>query len=469
MIGADGRENRRIDGRVGVSIMGGMSLLKESVVARSVGRLWENRTGLGLGVLLASAVVSRAADWPQYRGVNVDGRTPEKLSAVWPAEGLKAVWRVPTTSGFSTFAVARGRCFTLMAREVEGAKREVCVAFDVGTGKEVWSAALGMAKYDGGGDSGADDNKGGDGPRSTPAIRGGAVYVLDARLGLWSLDAETGKTLWSKDLVKEYGARPIAWQSAASPVFDGDVMYLCSGAEGGSLMSLKAGDGSVVWKAESDKMTHATPVPATILGVRQVVFFTQTGLVSAEAGSGRVLWRYPFRYSVSTAASPLVAGDIVYCSAGYGVGSAAVRVAKDGEGWAVKELWRLADNRVANHWSTPVIRDGFLYGMFGFKEYGRCALKCVELATGKEMWSKADFGPGGVILVGDKLLVLGDRGQLVLVEPGVEGYRELARMQAVSGKCWNHATFSGGRVFARSTKEGVCLEAGVQTSLTVPQ
>jgi outer membrane protein assembly factor BamB len=234
-------------------------------------------------------------------------------------------------------------------------------------------------------------------------------------------------------------------------------------------MSLKAGDGSVVWKAESDKMTHATPVPATILGVRQVVFFTQTGLVSAEAGSGRVLWRYPFRYSVSTAASPLVAGDIVYCSAGYGVGSAAVRVAKDGEGWAVKELWRLADNRVANHWSTPVIRDGFLYGMFGFKEYGRCALKCVELATGKEMWSKADFGPGGVILVGDKLLVLGDRGQLVLVEPGVEGYRELARMQAVSGKCWNHATFSGGRVFARSTKEGVCLEAGVQTSLTVPQ
>jgi outer membrane protein assembly factor BamB len=422
-----------------------------------------------VGVLGSSAAGLVAADWPQYRGVNVDGRTPEKIAEVWPAGGLKALWRVPTTSGFSTFSVGDSRCYTLMARELDGAKREVCVAFDAATGRELWSAALGSAKYDGGGDSGVDDNKGGDGPRSTPTLGEGAVYVLGAHLGLWRIEAGTGKILWSKDLVKEHGARPISWQSAASPILDGGALYLCSGAEGGALMALRPADGGIIWKGENDKMTHATPVPVTIHGVRQVVFFTQTGLVSAEARSGQVLWRYPFRYSVSTAASPVVAGEIVYCTAGYGVGSAAVRVVKDGAGWAAKEMWRVADNRVANHWSTPVLRDGYLYGMFGFKEYGRCALKCVELATGKEVWAKGDFGPGGVILVGDKLLALGDRGQLVLAAAEPKGYRELARMQAVSGKCWNHATFSGGRVFARSTTEGVCLDAAVQTSLTVTQ
>lgn len=405
-----------------------------------------------------------AADWPQYRGPTVDGKSPEAVAAKWPESGPRPVWKVPTTAGFSTFAVANGRAFTLMTRELDGAKREVCVALEAGTGKELWAAPLGIAKYDGGGDSGTADNKGGDGPRSTPAIRGEFVYVLDARLVLACLEAGTGKSVWSVDLVKDHGARNIGWQNAASPLLDGDLLYVCCGAENGSLMALHPKDGTVAWKGESDKITHASPVPATILGVRQIIFFTQTGLVATDAKSGQVLWRYSFRYSVSTAASPIVAGDLVYCTAGYGVGSATVRLSRDGGTWAVKELWRLADNKLANHWSTPVVKDGYLYGLFGFKEYGACALKCVELATGKEQWAKPDFGPGGVVLASNRLIALTDRGELVLIDPQPTAYQEVSRFQAIKGKCWNHPTLSGGRIFARGTQEGACLDVAPQSA-----
>ncbi len=282
--------------------------------------------GMGLVAGLMGALVTQAADWPQYLGPNQDDKTSEKIASTWPAGGPRVVWKAPTTDGFSILAVSGGKAFTLMSRDVEGAEREVCVAFDANTGKEVWAVPLGIAKYDGGGDTPARDHAtGGDGPRSTPTIDGGRVYALDGHLVLSCLDAAAGKTLWQKDLVKELGAKVVQWQNAASPVLDGDLIYLCCGAPDQSLLGLNKMDGSVAWKGESDPMTHASPVVATILGVRQVIFFTQKGLVSAEAKTGKVLWRYPFRYSVSTAASPVVSGDIVYCSAGYGVGSGAAR------------------------------------------------------------------------------------------------------------------------------------------------
>ena len=416
---------------------------------------------LFLGVSLT--VLSPAADWPQYRGPNHDGGSPEKVLQSWPANGPRTVWKVPTPGGFSVFSVAGGRAFTLVAREIEGTRREVLLALDANTGKELWAAPLGEAKYDGGGDSGADGNQGGDGPRSTPTSNGRQVFVLDARLKLTSFDAATGQPGWSKDLVKDVGAKNIQWQNAASPVLDNNRLFVCSGAEGGSLIAFNPADGAILWKGENDAMTHATPVVADILGVRQVVFFTQAGLVSADVATGKVLWRFPFQFRVSTAASPVVAGDIVYCSAGYDVGSGAARISKDGDAFKATELWKLTGSaatkaRLLNHWSTPVAKDGYLYGMFGFKDYTKGALKCVELATGKEVWSQADFGPGGVILAGGSLVALSDRGEVVLIDPQPAAYKELARTKAIEGKCWNNPSLSGGRLFVRGTKEGACLD-----------
>ena len=411
------------------------------------------------GVALTLVVsASLAAEWPQFAGPNHDGSTPDKVAGAWPEGGPKRLWKVPTPTGFSVFSVAGGCAYTLVSREADGALQEVCLALDAASGKELWATPLGIAKYDGGGDSGAPDNKGGDGPRSTPTVDGDRVYAFDGRLKLHCLNATDGQPVWTKDFVQELGAKGIQWQNAASPVIEGDLIFVCCGAPGKSLLGLKKTDGSIVWSGESDVPTHATPTLATLHGGRQIVFFTRTGLVACETQTGKVLWRQAYRFSVSTAASPVVSGDIVYCSAGYGVGTGAYRIAKDGDQWTSTEIWRITGDDLANHWSTPIVKDGFVYGIYGFKQYGKAALKCVELATGKEKWSEAGFGPGGVVLAGGQLVVLNDRGELVLVAAQPEGYKELARTQAVSGKCWNRPVVCGGRIYARSTAEGACLE-----------
>jgi len=191
--------------------------------------------------------------------------------------------------------------------------------------------------------------------------------------------------------------------------------------------------------------------------VRQVIFFTQSGLVSCDSKTGREVWRYPFPFKVSTAASPIVYEDIVYCSAGYGVGGGAAKIVKAGSGFQATELWR-TPGKTINHWSTPVCKDGYLYGMYGFKEFATEPLKCIEIATGKEMWSQTGFGQGGLSLVGDKLVCQGDAGQIVMVAADPKEYRELAKVKPLDGKCWNLPVVSDGKLFARSTKEIVCLD-----------
>lgn len=412
-----------------------------------------------IALFIAGLTAASAADWPQYRGPNHDGISTESLSLPWPAAGPKVIWRTPTKNGFSSFAVADGKVFTQVNRDMDGAPRELVVALDAETGKELWSVDIGFGKYDRGGDSGTDDNKGGDGPRSTPTVNGGKVYTFTQNLQLFCIDAGSGKTLWMKDVMKEHAGRNIGWKSAMSPVVDGGLVFVGGGGAGQSLLAFSKVTGQVAWKAHDETITHATPVVATIHGVRQVIYFLKSGLLSVAMADGRALWRFPFKFSVSTAASPVVAGDIVYCSAGYGVGGGACKITKAGAQFTATELWKISgDKEVANHWSTPVFKDGHLYGMFSFKKFGSGPLKCVELATGKVKWEKPGFGAGNVILVGGQILALADDGQLVVVEASPAAYKELARVKAVTGKCWSTPAFSNGRIYVRSTREGACLD-----------
>jgi outer membrane protein assembly factor BamB len=424
------------------------------------------KTNLAHLVLLSCSLITSAiavhvqgAPWPQYRGPQGDGRSLESLARPWPADGPKTLWKTPSPSGFSSFAVSSNVAFTLVRATLDGADREVCVALDATTGQELWKTPVGVAKYDGGGDDGKAGNKGGDGPRSTPTVDGDRVYVLTAQLVLACLDTRTGRPHWTRDIIRENAGRGISWQNAASPVLDGNLVFVAGGGPGQSLLGIDKRDGKVVWKGEDDRMTHATPVIATVLGQRQVIFFTQKGLVAVKPEDGRVLWRYGFRYNVSTAASPVVANDLVYCAAGYDVGSAAVRISRQGDQFTATEVWRQRGNRpVANHWSTPVHHNGHLYGMFSFKEYGDGPLKCVELATGKVVWEKPGFGAGNVILAGNHLLALADTGSIVMVQATPSGYQELARTRAVEGKCWTTPALAEGKLFVRSVREAACLD-----------
>ena len=165
-------------------------------------RRMKTKSFLILGCLVAGvgALNLHAADWPQYRGPNHDGVSSEKILTTWPAGGPRQLWKTPLTDGFSSLTVGGGRAFTLVTREADGADQEMCVALDANTGKELWAAPLGIAKYDGGGDSGTEENSGGDGPRSTPSVDGDRVYTMSARLFLKCLEAGQ----WKRGLDEEF-------------------------------------------------------------------------------------------------------------------------------------------------------------------------------------------------------------------------------------------------------------------------
>lgn len=397
----------------------------------------------------ALAISAAAGDWPQYRGANNDGSTTESILTEWPKEGPGVLWKAPLGSSFGSFVVSGGKAFCFIQRSVNGEDREVAIALDARTGKELWSVALGKATY---------DKQGGDGPRSTPAVDGNRVYFFGAYQILTCLDTVSGKQIWQHDLVKDFGGKIIKWNNAASPILEGDLIFVNAGGAGQALLAFNKADGKLAWKGEDDLPTHASPVLATIHGVRQVIFFTQKGLVSVIPRTGKVLWRQAHRFETSTASSPIVSDDIVYCSAAYDVGAGAYRISKKGDTFSTTTLWR-QEGKLMNHWTTPVCKDGYLYGLYGRGKTAEAPLSCIEIATGKEMWSKAGFGGGGAtILVGGNVLVQTDRGPLVLVEASPKQYRELARAQVFGGQCWTMPAVSDGKIYARNTKEGYCLD-----------
>jgi outer membrane protein assembly factor BamB len=411
------------------------------------------------GMMLAGCLCGLANDWVQYRGPNGDGISTEKPPKTWSSSGPRKLWTAKTPAGFSSFTTAQGKVFTIVARDIEGTLSEVCVALDAETGKELWATPTGRAKYRGGGDTGAEDNKGGDGPRSTPAVSGNRVYVYSSSMVLHCLDAATGKPVWTKDIIHEFNGRNIDWESAMSPVIDGELLYIAGGGTGQAMLAFKKATGDVAWKTGDDAMTHATPVIANIQGVHQVIYIMQTGLVSLEASTGKPLWRFAFPYRVATGCSPIVAGDVVVCTAGYDIGGAACKVTRSGTGFEAKELWRSKGNTaVASLWSTPVQKDGYLYGMISYKKFGVGPLKCVDSKTGEIKWEQPGFGAGNVVLVGNELIALSDDGQVVLVEASPGAYKEIARTKAIQGKCWSTPALSNGRLYVRSTKEGACLD-----------
>lgn len=411
------------------------------------------------GTCLAGSLNCMGEDWTQYRGNAGDGVSHERVLASWPTEGPKRLWTAKTQAGFSSIVTGGGKLFTIIGRPEDGKLREVCVAMDAQTGQELWSTITGLAKYTGGGDTGAEGNNGGDGPRSTPALNGDKVYVYSAQMVLSCLDSATGKIVWNKDIVQEFGGKNIGWESAMSPVVDGNLVFVAGGGAGQSMLAFDKTSAAVVWKTGDEHMTHATPVVTSIEGVRQVIFLMQSGLVSLEAGSGKPLWRYAFPYRVATGCSPVVWSNEVFCTAGYDVGGAACQVSRSGDAFAVQELWRIKGNAaVASLWSTPVCKDGYLYGMMSFKKFATGPLKCVELKTGEVKWEQPGFGAGNVILSGNHLVALSDDGQVVVVEANPERYQELARTRAIGGKCWSTPALSNGRLYVRSTKESACFE-----------
>jgi hypothetical protein len=416
-----------------------------------------------VGLLITS--FARAADWPEFRGPNHDGTTHDEKIA-WPRGGPRQLFKVPVGEGFGAVAVAAGKVFLT----AEGGGQEALLALNANTGDALWHHVIGRSIY---------ESSGGNGPRTTPATDGKVVVACGTYFNLVCCDASTGKPLWSHDLAKEFKGQTNTsaikeWGNAASPLIDGNLVIVYGGGPGETFLAFDKTTGNLAWKTGNEKITQASPTIATIHGVRQAIFFCQSGLVSLELTSGRELWRFGFKFSVSTASTPVVGGkqnDVVYCSAGYGVGAAAARITRDGDRFTATQLWRNTDpDKLVNHWTSCVHRDGCLYGIFGFKKFGNAPLKCVEIETGKILWEKPGFGPGGTILAGsDTLVVQGDRGQVAFAKATPEGYQPTGGADLLpGGKCWNAAIVANGKLYARSTKQnGTNKEQGYLICLDV--
>jgi outer membrane protein assembly factor BamB len=419
--------------------------------------------------LLSLAVCCTGGDWPQYRGPNHDGVSTDRLNKQWSGAVTNPVWLRPVTNCLGSFAVSGGRAFTQTRRAVGGASREICVALSVTNGAELWAANLDTASYPNGG-VGNDD-----GPRSTPAVDGGSVFILTSYLKLYRLNLTNGAVIWQKDLVSLYGASQIGYQNCASPLLDGGLIFLNASTGVSSLMALRTSDGSVAWRSQNEGLTHSTPLLTTISGVRQVIFATQSGLVSLDPATGTLLWKflYPFNYGTSIGCSPVVWQDMVYvCGAqAYGMGSFVMQASVTNNTWTTSQLWANTgfSSTLSAHWMTPVCYQGFLYGQFGVGSFDsvNAQLKCVEMRTGAVKWSAPNFGRGATILADNHLLSITERGQLVLIRPNTNAYTELGRFLAIpnysdpTNKCWNSPAVSDGRVFVRSTAFAACYDLSV--------
>lgn len=407
---------------------------------------------LCLAPLLVS-LDSRAADWPQYNGPEFNRISTEDFSpGNWASKAPRTVWEIDGTSGFSSFVTGGGMAYTIVKRGSD----EVLIAVDAATGREKWDLKLGPAKYNGGGDAGAKDNRGGDGPRSTPVVHEGGIFAYDAHNNVYAANAATGKLIWKHSLVDEFGAKVIHWQNAASPIVLGDKVIVAGGGDGQAFLAFDRKSGKLVWKSGKGTITHATPSVATIHGKLQVLFFMRSGVVSVDPDNGEELWTYEFDFRTATAVSPVVCEDIVCVAAGYGIGGGACRVSKSGAKWSAEEVWR--EKKVSNIWSTPVCIDGYMYGMFSAKKYGTGPLSCVDIRTGEIKWEEKGFGQGHVSAAGGKVLALTDYGELAVVDPSPSGYKEVTRRKVVDGKCWSSPVYTNGHLLIRSTTKAVCLK-----------
>ena len=385
-------------------------------------------------VLSLSAVVSNRAldDWPQWRGPKRDGVSAEKgLLKDWPARGPALAWQVGGAGdGYSSFAVVGGRFYTLGARG--GA--EYVMAFDAATGRKVWEVVHG-ARF---------GNDRGDGPRATPTVEGDRLYAYGASGDIAALELATGKVIWQKNVVRDFGGSNIQWGLSESPLVLNDRILINAGGRGASIIALNKANGSLLWKSESDEAGYSSPVLLELAGRQQAIFFTGQRALGIDVRTGNVLWSYAqVANNTANVATPIVRGNRVFLSSDYGTGAALLELTPKGDALAARQVYFTREMR--NHHASSVLVGDYLYG------FSSAILTAMRFDTGEVAWRDRSVGKGSVIYADDRLYLYSETGVVGLAEASATGYREHGRFQIQSGNLptWSHPVVSGGKLFIR--------------------
>ncbi len=383
--------------------------------------------GVGLGL-------SRAEDWPQWRGPNQQGISKETgWLDRWPEGGPPVSWRANVGLGFSSIVVARARAFTL--GHVDDADSVVCL--DADTGKELWRhsypADLGDKFFEGG-------------TTGTPTVDGDRVFTLSRWGDCFCFEAASGRVVWSRNVPKETGIRIPGWGYSGSPVVFRDLLILNIGDAG---LALEKSSGRIVWRSEDKDAGYSTPLLFERGGDEYVWLGSGQSYVAVHALTGREAWRVKWltQYGVN-AADPILDGDRVLLATGYGKGAALLKIGSP----EPETLWK---SKVLRTQMNTGVRVGeYVYGVDG-DTTARAVLKCVEFATGIEKWSEAGIGSGGLMVADGRLVVLSDRGELIVAPAAPEGFKPTARAQVLGGKCWTVPVLANGRIYCRNSKGDV--------------
>jgi outer membrane protein assembly factor BamB len=387
-----------------------------------------------------AAAPRRRNYWTQFRGPARDGRYEEQAVRLdWPAAGPPLLWRQPVGGGFASFSVAGGVAYTIEQRRGQ----EVVAAYQVETGREVWTHGWNAVFQD----------STGDGPRATPTWDEGRVYALGGAGELRCLDATTGRLLWAKNVLSDNGASNLPWGTASSPLVVDDKVVVMTGAGGAkAVAAYHKATGAPVWKALADEASYTSPMLVTLAGRRQILVVTARRAAGLAPETGAVLWEFPWSNSagINVAQPVLVSPTRFLLSAGYGKGAALVEVSGPGGGLAASAVWQNMTMR--NKFNSSVYHDGHIYGL------SEGILTCVEAATGERRWQARGYGYGQLVLAGGHLVVTTDEGEVAVVRAVPAGHSEVTRFKALEGQTWNNPAIAGGRLLVRNAAQMACFK-----------
>jgi outer membrane protein assembly factor BamB len=385
-------------------------------------------------------------EWAQWRGPDRTGVSRETgLLKSWPEGGPRLAWKATGCGvGYSTPSVAGGRVFGMGNRDGS----EMVWTLDAQTGKEGWKAPIGPAR----------PAARGDGPRSTPTVDGNRVYALGVGGDLACLDAGTGKPVWKKSLVTDFGGRVPKWGYSESPLVDGEKLIVTPGSAGHTLVALNKNTGQVIWSAQvpqGDSAHYSSVIAADVDGQRQYIQFLSSGLVGVSAKDGKFLWRYDKPANgTANCSTPIFRDNHVFAASAYGTGGGLAKLAASPSGATATEVY--FTRSMQNHHGGMVLVGDYLYG------FDNANLTCLNFKTGQVMWFNRSVGKGSVTAADGHLYCRGERGGAVaLVEATPKGYVEKGRFMQPdqSGQfTWPHPVVAGGRLYLRDQDVLLCYD-----------
>jgi outer membrane protein assembly factor BamB len=392
-----------------------------------------------------------AGDWAQWWGPNRDGCSSETgLLKAWPEDGPKLLWKATGLGeGFSTVAIVGDRIYTT------GDEGRSCYvhALELDGGKKIWSTKLGKAGAPGWG--------GFKGPRSTPTVDGDLLFVIGQYGEVVCLKTADGSKVWEKHLVDDFGGKRPEWGYSESVLVDGDRVVCTPGGKKGAIVALDKRSGRRLWQTSdfTDEAHYSSIVVAEIAGVKQYVQLTPSSVVGV-ATDGSVLWRVARRGKTAVIPTPVVWGDKVYVTSGYGVGSNLIQVERASDKLEARQVY--AERNIANQHGGALRVGDYIYGYCDSRGW-----VCQEMATGEIKWAeKRQVGKGSLTYADGQLYLRAeDKGTVGLIAATPAGYQETGRfVQPDFGKpkTWPHPVVCGKKLYLRDQDNLFCYDVQAQ-------